>query len=241
MAGSTVPGVFPGGMRQATSVFIAGTNRPLLKWVALALLDPFAKRTWWTDVRMEGEVLEPEDPVGTNVIPPERVHVLHPRQLRADEADARRAERAATVMLHHDEKPESVRRIFEFLKLPEHSQERIVSTFAGDEPAILVLANAQRLMGLYPASAVQPMITSIVDAGASIVVLWSEALPPERAGFDIVLHVEGSGPQAWRAARLRCEKGIASGPLAHGVTVRLDGLETVAPVLEQFLPSSAGH
>ena len=238
MAGSTVPGIFPGGLRQATSVFIAGTNRPLLKWVALALLDPYATRTWWTDVRMEGEALEPDDPVGTNIIPPERVHVLHPRQLQADEADARRAERAAAVLLHHEEPPATVRRIFEFLKLPEHAQERIVSTFAGDEPAVLVLANAQRLMGLYPASAVGPMIDSIVDAGACIVVLWSEALPPQRTGFDIVLHVEGSGPDGWRTARIRCEKGIASGPLAHGVSVRLDGLAPVAPVLEQLLPSA---
>ncbi|HTW39263.1 MAG TPA: hypothetical protein VMF04_00130 [Thermoplasmata archaeon] len=233
MAGSPVPGVFPDGLRQATSVFVAGANRSLLKWAAIALLDPYASRTWWTDVRMEGEAIEPDDPIGSSVVPPERVHVLHPRQLRADEADARRAERAAAVMLHHDESPDSVRRIFEFLKLPEHAQQRIVSTFAGDEPAVLVLANAQRLMGLYPASAVVPMVNSIVDAGACIVVLWSEALPPQRTGFDIVLQVEGSGPGGWRAARLRCEKGLASGPLAHGVTARLDALPAVAAVLEK--------
>jgi hypothetical protein len=239
MAGSPDPGIFPDGLRQATSLFIAGTNRPLLKWTALALLDPYSKRTWWTDVRMEGESLEPDDPIGTNIVPPERVHVLHPLQLQRDDADARRAERAAAVMLHHDEPADSVRRIFEFLKLPEHSQQRIVSTFAGDEPAILVLANAQRLMGLYPASAVIPMVNAIVDAGACIVVLWSEALPPERSGFDVVLHVDGSGPSAWRATQLRCEKGLASGPLAHGVTARLDSLPTVASVLDQLLP--AGH
>jgi hypothetical protein len=238
MAGSTVAGIFPDGLRQATSVFIAGTDRPLLKWVALSLLDPVAARTWWTDVRMEGEALEPDDPIGTSVVPPERVHVLHPRQLQADEADARRAERAAAMMLHHEESTESVRRIFEFLKLPEHAQERIVQTFAGDEPAVLVLANAQRLMGLYPASAVIPMVNSIVDAGACIVVLWSEALPPERTGFDIVLHVEGGAPRDWRSAKLRCEKGIASGPLAHGMTVGLESLAGVSSVLQQFLPSS---
>jgi hypothetical protein len=236
MAGSRVEGIFPDGLRQATSVFISGVNRPLLKWVALALLDPYANRTWWTDVRMEGEDLEPEDPIGTKIIPPERVHVLNPRELQADDADARRAERAAAVMLRHDEPADSVHRIFEFLKLPEHAQERIVSTFAGDEPAVLVLANAQRLMGLYPSSAVIPMINSIVDAGACIVVLWSEALPPERAGFDVVLQIEGTSPNAWRAARLRCEKGLASGPLAHGVSVRLDSLPVVTPVLEQLLP-----
>jgi hypothetical protein len=238
MAGNSVSGLFPDGLRQATSVFIAGTDRSLLKWVALALLDPYANRTWWTDVRMEGEALEPDDPIGANVVPPERVHVLHPHQLHPDEEDARRAERAAAVMLHHEESPESIRRIFRFLRLPEHSQERIVSTFAGDEPAVLVLANAQRLMGLFRADMVVPMVRAIVDAGACIVVLWSEALPPERTAFDVVLHVEGTGTKAWGAAQLRCEKGLASGPLAHGVVVRLDQLPAVAPVLEQLLPPS---
>lgn len=237
MASTSALEVIPGGFRQATSVFIGGGSRSLVKWVALALLDPYATRVYWTDVRLEGEVPEPEDPIAGNAVPADRVHILNPRQLQQDESDARRAEAAAAVMIHADEPPQSVRRIFQFLRLPEHSQQRIVSTFAGDEPAILVLSNAQRLSGLFPPEAVGPMVSAIVDAGACIVTLWSEALPGARSAFDIVLLLEGNGPSSWRSASLRCEKGLAQGPLAHGVTVRLDALEPVASVLAQLLPA----
>ncbi|MGA8542236.1 MAG: hypothetical protein WB947_01640 [Thermoplasmata archaeon] len=241
MAGFTVSGVFPGELHEATSVFVAGTDRLLLKWVAMALLEPYSARAYWTDVRLEGEELEPDDPIQTKAIPADRLHVLLPRQLQQDETDARRAEAAAAVMLHADEPRESVRRIFQFLRLPEHSQQRIVSTFSGDEPAILVLANAQRLGGLYTSDAVAPMVGAIVDAGACIVVLWSEALPGARSAFDVILQVDGSGPAAWKSARIRCEKGLAAGPLAHGVTVRLGDLASVATVLDRWIPANPGR
>jgi hypothetical protein len=236
MAGPPVSAIFPGGLREATSVFVAGTDRSLLKWVVLALLEPCSDRSYWTDVRLEGEELEPADPIRLNAIPADRLHVLSPQQLRQDDADARRAESAAAVMLHADEPPESVRRIFEFLRLPEHTQQRIVSTFAGDAPAVLVLANAQRLIGLYPADAVGPIVHAIVDAGACVVALWSEALPTARSAFDVVLHVDGRTPADWRNARIRCEKGLAAGPLAHGVQVRLGDLPPVAEVLARSIP-----
>jgi hypothetical protein len=241
MTDTSVPEIFPGGLRQATSVFIAGSSRPLLKWVALALLEPYASRVYWTDIRIEGEEPEPDDPIATNVVSPDRVHVLHPLDLRTDDADVARAEAVAPKMFHSDEPPEAVRRIFNFLRLPEHSQQRIVSTFAGDEPAILVLANAQRLVGVFPAERTGPMVNAVVDAGACIVSLWTEALPPVRSAFDMVLLVEGGNPADWRSAQMRCEKGIASGPLAHGVTVRLDSLSCLASVLERKFPAGGAH
>jgi hypothetical protein len=237
MTGSTVADVFPGRLRQATSIFIAGTSRPLLKWVALALLEPYSRRVYWTDVRFEGETRDPMDPLVVGVVPAERVHDLPARELQPDEVGARRVEAAATTLLRSDEPPETVRRFFDFLRLPQHSQERIASTFSSDEPAILVLANSQRLSGNFPSDAVAPMVHSIVDAGACIVSLWAEALPEARSAFDVVLHVEGTAPADWRRATLRCEKGLSAGPLAHAVTVPLVDLPGVAGTLDRLVPT----
>jgi hypothetical protein len=236
MTDSTVAEVFPGNLRQATSIFIAGTSRPLLKWVAFALLERYASRVYWTDIRYEGEAADPLDPLVAGVIPADRVHVLNPRQLHQDESLTRRVEAAAPSLLRTDEPAESVRRIFDFLRLPAHTQERIASTFSGDEPALLVLANGQRLGGTFPPEAVAPIVHAIVDAGACIVTLWAEALPAARGAFDVVLHVQGQDPSGWRTATLRCEKGLSTGPLAHGVTVSLSDLPTVAAVLESRIP-----
>lgn len=238
MTGSTVAGVFPGNLRQATSIFIAGASRPLLEWVALALLEPYSPRVYWTDVRFEGEVPDPLDPLVMGVVPEERVHELSPRQLQSGDVEARRAEAAATTVLRSDEPPALAHRVFDFLRLPQHSQQRIASTFSSDEPAILVVANAQRIAGNFPPEAVAPMIRSIVDAGASIVALWAEALTEGRTAFDVIVHVEGTTPAEWRSATLRCEKGLSAGPLAHAVTVPLVDLPAVAALFQRLLPST---
>lgn len=230
--------LLPGGFRQPSSVFLSGDDRTLLKWVALALLAPYASRVYWTDVRLEGEETDPLDPILTHAVPPERVQVVHARELQRDEEGARRVESASASMIRSEDPPESLRRVADFLRLSTHTQERISSTAMPDDVAILVVANAHRLVALYPEATVAPTIRSILESGAGVVVLWSDALPSAREGFDLVLRVEGRGIENWRDATLRCDRGAFRGPLSTGKPFRLSDLPSVARVLERQQPIS---
>ncbi|HEY1199243.1 MAG TPA: hypothetical protein VGG32_11070 [Thermoplasmata archaeon] len=229
--------LFPEGFRNPSSVLISGSSGSLLKWVAFASLARYSSRVYWTDLRLPGEVLEPLDPMALHVIPEEVVHVLRPRDLQPEEREARLAEAASTTMFPSDEAPESVRRIIESLRMPSHTQERISATFRSGEPAILVCANAHRLVGVFPEEGAAPLIRSIVDAGACIVGLWADAVCSFESVFDVVVHVEGGGPTAWRDATIQCEKGISTGPLTSGRAHRLADVRPIATILEGSIPA----
>jgi len=231
--------LLPGVLGRPSSIFISGADRSLLKWVAYAALSPYSERVYWTDVRLPGEIPDPLDPMTRAVIPAESVHVLLPLDLRPEEEEARRAETAAATMIRSEGAPDSLRRLIEFLRMPTHTQERISATYRRNEPAILVCANAHRLAGNYSSDRVAPLVKSIVESGACVVSLWSDAPTSLESVFDVVLHVEGGGSADWRSATIRCEKGIASGPLASGKVPRLADLKPIAKVLGASLPASS--
>jgi len=230
-----------GDLQHPTSVFIAGPNRSMLKWVAFSLVAPHASRVYWTEIQLTGEALDPLDPLALHVIPEERLHVIHPNDLQSDEQDARRAETAVTTMVRSDEPPENLRRISDFFKLPPRTQARISSTSPGPLPPILIASNGHRLAGLYPSAAIGPMVRSFLESGATLFLLWADAPPERRAVFDVVLHVEGTGPSQWREATVRCEKGLSTGPLASGTPCRLADLPPIAAVLERSIRPPVGR
>jgi len=233
--------VLPGGFRLPSSLFVSGTSLPLLKWVALALLSPYASRVYWTDIRLTGESLDPLDPLALGAIPEERISVVHPRDLQRNEEEIRRIDSAAATMLRSDQPSEYLRRIAEFLRLPVHAQERISSTSSTEEPPILIASNAHLLLGHYSTEMVVSTVRAFKDSGACLVLLWGSA-PPEDGPplFDAVLRLDGTGPVRWREATLTCEKGIDSGPLGSGKPCRLRDLTLVARVLEKGIPGSCG-
>lgn len=230
--------LLPGAFRKPLSVFMAGTSRSLLKWVALALLAPYSSRVFWTDLQVTGETLEPLDPIGLHAVPGERLKIIHPRQLQRDERGSRLAEAAVATLIRSDEPPEDLQRTSEFLDLPPHTQARISSMPAVGEPSILVTANGHRLVGLYPIETIGPMVRSLLDSGTSFMILWADAVPSIRSVFDVVLHVEGGGPARWRDAVVWSEKGVSTGPLGLGKTSRLSDLPQVAEFLEKWIPTS---
>jgi hypothetical protein len=238
MTESPVAEIFPGGLRQATSIYVAGTSPPLLKWVAIGLFRAYASRLYWTEVRSAGEALESLDPIDLKVVPPERVHVVLPEDLKRDVVEIPRVEPPTATMYPTDKPSEAVRQVFRLLQLPVHTQERIASSFYSDEPALLVLANSHRLTDAYPKDMVAPIVRAITDAGACLVALSAGEVPEFRMASDIVLRVNGSGPSQWRRTTLRCEKGISRGPLAYGSVVPLTELPQVAAALASALPDT---
>jgi hypothetical protein len=229
---------FPGGLRNPSSVLFTGTSRSLLKWVAFAALAPYVSRVYWTDLRLPDEILDPLDPMARHVIPEDVVQVVPPGDIFPEEQEARLAEAASATMFPSDEAPESVRGIIEFIRMPWHTQQRISATFRPGEPAIIVCASSDRLVGVFPSEGVPALIRSIVEAGVIIVGLWGEVESPFEPVFDVTFHVEGVGPAAWRDATLKCEKGISTGPLAAGTAHRLADLEPIAMLLDKLIPTT---
>ncbi len=227
---------FPGGFGRPSSVFISGTSRTLLKWFAFASLRPYASRVYWTDVRLPGEIPDPLDPMTLRVIPEESVYVLSPRELQPDDQGALQAEAAAATMLKSDETPNSLQGLVEFLRMPSHAQKLISSTGRPDAPSILVTANAQRLATVYSEERIAPLMRVMLEAGTCQVALWAEAPTSLTSIFDVILHVEGSGPSDWQSATVRCDKGISTGPLASGRTHRLAEIEPIAAILQKSVP-----
>lgn len=241
MANDASPDVlFPEGFRHASSVFISGTNRSLLKWFAFAALAPYASRVYWTDVRLPGEILDPLDPMTVHAIPEDSIYVLSPRELQPDDQGADQAAAAAATMIESGETTNSITGLVEFLRMPSHAQKMIASTGRAEAPSILVTANAQRLATVYSIDRVAPLMRALLEAGTCQVALWAEAPTTYTSMFDIVLHLEGSGPRDWRNATVRCERGLSTGPLAAGATYRLGDIPPIAAILEKSLSPHAG-
>ena len=234
MTGSAPEEILPVDLDRPTSIFLVGTDRALLKWVAVALLARYADRVYWTDIRRADETLEPLDPLAMHAVPEDHIHVVTPREMERDEEQIRRVDAASAQVNRSDEPPESLRRITEFLRLPARTQARIVSTSTGEKPAILVASNAHLLMGIYPREAIAPMIHAILDSGVSLVLLWTATPPPLRSVFDVVLVVDGDIAH-WKDATLRSEQGVTTGPLGTGPPVPLAELPAIAHLLERSL------
>jgi hypothetical protein len=220
-------------------VFISGSSRSLLKWFAFAALSPYASRVYWTDVRLPGEILEPLDPMAVHAIPERAVYVLSPRDLQPDDKGALQAEAAAATMLRSDETPHSLQGLVEFLRMPAHAQELISSTGRPDEPSILVTANAQRLATVYSPERIAPLMRAMLESGTCQIALWAEARTTLTTVFDVILNVEGQGPEEWRSATVECERGISTGPLASGRARRLSEIGPIARILETSIPRLA--
>ena len=229
---------FSNELRNPTSVLFSGTSRSLLKWVAFAALEPYSSRVYWTDLRLPGEVLDPLDPMVRHAIPEDVVEVLPPEALQPEENDARLAEAASATMFPSDEFPRSVRGIVEFTRLPRYTQRRISAKFRPGEPGIFICSNADRLVGVSRAERIATMVPSIVESGAIIVGLWAGAPSPLESVCDVILHVEGSGPVAWRDSTIRCVKGISTGRLADGAAHRLADVGPIARILEKLIPTA---
>jgi len=228
--------LFPAGFSKPSSVFVSGTNRTLLKWFAYAALAPYSARVYWTEVRLPGEVSDPLDPMTLQVIPKDSIYVLSPRELEPDDQGAAQAEVAAATMLQADETMHSIEGLVEFLRMPTHAQKLISRTGRPDAPSILVTSNSHRLASVYSVDRIAPLMRAMLEAGTCQIALWAEAPTIHTSMFDVILEVSGHGATDWRNATVRCERGIATGPLAVGQSRRLAEIEPVARILEESVP-----
>jgi len=211
-----------------TSVFLCGSGRSLLNWVAYSFVADHPGGFLWGHVQLEGEVLEDTDLLKTSLIPPERLITVSPKELVRNEFAGNLA---VGGLVRSDNADEWVFRFSDFLRLPEQTQDMISRLPPGEPRPVLVLSGAHRLGALYSTETVGPTLRSILDVGGSVLMVWSDAPVAGRHHFERVLHVKGEEPSNWRNALLTVEKGWPSGLLQTGAAVRLRDIAPVASIL----------
>jgi hypothetical protein len=198
------------------SVLIVGECRPLVNWLAFALVNQCDPGFYWTDVRDPAEASDPYGPVGIGRVPDPRLSLVYPEQLERNDEEARLAGTAAATVVRSDAEPDAFRRLEGFLRLPSHTQEVIAATRPGPRVRFLVLANSERIAHMYPEGTVDPVVRAILATGCSLVMTFVASPPPARRFFDFVPHVRGASAREWPSSTVHCEKGIGEGLLATG-------------------------
>ena len=215
-----------------TSVFLCGSERPLLRWVAYALVANHPGGFLWGHVQMEGEVFEESDVLATPLIPRDRFIPVRPTELKRDELAGNVA---LGGLMRSDADEETVRRFADFLRLPAQTQELFSRLPQGGAIPVLVLSGGHRLAALYSRAEVAPTLRSILEIGGSMLMTWADAPPAGRQEFDHVLHLKGYEPVNWREATLKVEKGWPSTPLRTGTEIRLADVPLIAKVLAKSM------
>lgn len=215
-----------------TSVVLIGEDRPLLNWVAYAMASVTDPGFLWVDVRALGGDVADSDPLSGRVIPPDRLAVVRPAALAPDHT---KANIGVSAVVRADEPPENLQILLDFLRLPEQTQVKLSEMVARGRPRVAVLSNAHRLMAHYSAESVAPLLRAIQATGVITIVTFADAPNDGRFAFDVVLHLRGRDPKAWKQATLHVEKGSSEGPLRTGQDCRLEDLDVVANVLADHI------
>ncbi|MGP8078845.1 MAG: hypothetical protein ACLQD8_02015 [Thermoplasmata archaeon] len=215
-----------------TSVLVAGPSGPLLHWVVYALASTTDPGFIWTDVRSPGEEPSKSDLLSRQIIPPERLNVVLPREMAPNDAAAIAASRPEA---RRGAPPATVGRMADFLRLPLHTQRLLAAAPRNGEPIVLVLSNAQRMAALYPTKLVAPVVRTVVGAGTILFLTFVGDPPEGRLAFETVLHLSGEDPKDWKSASARVERGPTEGMLRAGAHFPLKDFEPVASVLARIL------
>jgi len=214
-----------------TAVYLSGSSRSLLNWVAYALCLPNAGGYLWTDVQLDGEVREPDDLLGTSRIPVDRFFEVSPEALVLD---PRAGNVALGGLIQTTDSAASVETFVNFLRLPAHAQTLVSKQSRSGPPTILILSNSHRIAALYSWRTTGPAVRSIVAAGVSLLVTWADAPTESRHQFDYVLHLKGHELARWRDAVVIVEKGAPDGPLRSGSERRLAEFPGVDSALSEI-------
>ena len=213
-------------------VILLGSTRSLLNWVAYAMATATSPEYRWVDVRSQGEVLADSDPLKRNVIPSGQLTLARAADLAPDHS---KANLAVAAVVRHDEPPEDIQLLVEFLRLPERSQVTLSREASAGRTMVTVLSNAHRLGAHYPVSAVDPALRAIRSFGGVVIMTFADAPNDGRWAFDFVVHIDGDATPRWRQATVRVEKGLPEGPLRTGRECPLGEFEPIARTLAQHL------
>lgn len=216
--------------RQPTAALLHGDDRPLLNWVLYAILVRATSDYAWTDVRMEGEALDPLDPLARGMIPPKQLNSVGPHELGpVVGAFPNLADMPWEVS------PTETEKAVESLQFPAPTQQAIKRSILFGRVNVFGLSNAHRLSALFSPRTIRTTLDAIKGADVSLVITWADALPEPSGAIDFLLRIEGAGAAEWRDARLEWVRGESKGPTKVGETRALGDIPEVADVLGPLL------
>jgi hypothetical protein len=218
-----------------SSVFVYGPSRPLVNLTLFAFAEATTPLFQWVDIGVPGEDRTVFDPVRLGWIPEDRLWpVDRPDGLRPDDLSANVA---LFSLIRSDEPPANLVRLTEFLRLPETSQRILATRPLDGRPGALAVTNAHRVMAIFPANRIPPILSVHRDAGFSVLVGYAETPGPGRNLFDFVFRLDCEHIGDWKKGHLVCEKGITSGPLRDARPVLLEAIPMIADVLSRAMSS----
>lgn len=216
-----------------TSVFVAGTNRPLLNWVAYALALDANPEFRWTDVRISGELFDKTDILARAVIPPSQLNFRYPNELRRNEPGSMPTGSRTEPSASAGAGAGGGSGLGDFLQLPGPTRELLASLPSGERPIPLVLSNAHRILALWPAEVMSSVLRVITSYRVILFLTFADAPPDGRRAFETVVHLSGDSPTAWEQATLRIEKSPPDGPFKAGAQLSLRDIPPIADVLRR--------
>ena len=220
-----------GADRPTTSLFVYGESRPLVNLVLYAFSDRTHPDFHWFDVRGPSDAVTEPDPARLGWVDRSRLWEID--QFEGLAADNARANAAVFELVRSDEPPEVLARLADLLRLPRAVREILAAAERSETPALLAVANADRLARSFPDSTLSSVLEAFEESGCSLFVGATESDPLARRRFTHVVRVEGSDVRRWAESSIVLESTAPFAALSGGRRFELSEVDFLARVLRR--------
>jgi hypothetical protein len=206
-----------------TSIFFGGASRLALNRIAFECAARINENFLWLDVRRPGSQPDRTDPVVSGQIPPRRVlEAVPPEPPPAIEA---RAATGRFVVRRSDGAREELGQLADFLRIPHFVRSLFPRPGSGNRPEVLVIANGDELLQIYPDSLEQSrsFLQVFHQEKVTLVASHCGVAPEARFAFDYVFELATPDPTRWMESTVRCEQSPKSAPFSAGSPRRAFG------------------
>jgi hypothetical protein len=197
-----------------TSVFFGGSSRVALNHLALECASRINGSFLWLEVRRPGVVPDPNDPSRMGRIPSRRrLEAIPPDSTTATPGTIGRF-----VVRRAEPPQEEVGQIADVLRVPHFVRSLFPANSSGSRPEVLVVANGDGILHIYPDSLEQArsFLRVFQQEKVTLVVSYCGGAPQSRFAFDYVFDVSTSQENRWRESTVRCEQSPKSAPFPAG-------------------------
>jgi hypothetical protein len=197
-----------------TSIYFGGASRIALNHLALESASRINNNFLWLEVRRPGVVTDPGEPSMIGRIPSRRrLEAIPP------EHDPATSGRPGRFVVRRVEGPhEEVGQIADVLRIPHFVRSLFPSHSSGTRPEVLVVANGDGILNIYPDSLEQArtFLRVFQQEKVTLVTSYCGAAPQSRFAFDYVFEVDSPDPNSWKNSTVRCEQSPKTAPFPAG-------------------------
>ncbi|MFZ1024502.1 MAG: hypothetical protein WAN87_10260 [Thermoplasmata archaeon] len=197
-----------------TSVLFGGLSRVALNHLALECASRINDSFLWLEVRPPGVVTDPSEPSRIGRIPSRRrLEAIPP------ESPSAASGRVGRFVVRRAERPhEELGQIADVLRIPHFVRSLFPGPNSGSRPQVLVVANGDGILHIYPDSLEQArsFLRVFQQEKVTLVVSYCGEAPQSRFAFDYVFEVSTPEASRWKESTVRCEQSPKSAPFPAG-------------------------